>query len=142
MTIVMPSLSEDGWVEYAGSQLDYAFSHFFLSDYSQTYIYTGAVSSFAWVLEESNGDYLKCQNLLTVTLQNYLNRYFKSTTIDCNVKPSLTNPSQGEIYLYVSVVDHQGKEYVLGKMITYADNQTVNVIKINNYGSTLIPDNI
>jgi hypothetical protein len=142
MTIVMPSLSEDGWVEYAGSQLDYAFSHFFLSDYSQTYIYTGAVSSFAWVLEESNGDYSKCQNLLTVTLQNYLNRYFKSSTIDCSVKPSLTNPSQGEIYLYVAVVDHHDKEHVLGKMITYADNHTVTVININNYGNTMIPANI
>lgn len=142
MTIVLPSLSEDGWVEYAGSQLDYVFSHFFLSDYSQTYIYTGSVSSFAWVLEESNGDYIKCQNLLTVTLQNYLGRYFKTVTVDCNVKPSVTNPSQGEVYLYVAVTDHQDKEHVLGKMIKYADNKSVEIIKINNYGNAMIPENI
>lgn len=140
MAVVMPSLSEDGWVVYPGSIVDYAFAHFFLSDYSQSYIYNGAVSSFAWVIEESQGDYMKLQNLMTVTLQNYLGRYFSKVTVDCDVRESTTNPNLREMYLYVSVTDNEGKEHVVGKMLNYENNKVLSVVNVNNYGNEIPSD--
>jgi len=137
MTIVLPALSEDGWVDYPAKQIDYLFSHFFLSDYSQTYIYKDQVSSFAKVIQDNQGDPSKIARMLSLTLNNYFGHYFPVAESDCTAKEHPDNPNQYELYLYMRIVDHSGKEYSLGRMLNVKDSKIENVITLSNYGDDL-----
>lgn len=50
--IYFPSLTETGWIASSEITGDFLFAHFFASDYSQTYIYTDHVSSFAKIMQK------------------------------------------------------------------------------------------
>lgn len=55
---VIPSLSKDGWVSSGRTILDYLLSYYFLTDYQQTYLYYGNLTSlpYTYFLYNDNPD--------------------------------------------------------------------------------------
>jgi len=57
-TILVPSLSQDGWTSSTKEKLDYLMSHFFVADKSQTALYAEEVSSFPYLVQNNKEIYL------------------------------------------------------------------------------------
>ena len=132
--IFYPSLSQDGWVNNSIRIADKILSDFFLSDYSQSYVYVGAVSSFAWIIQNQQGDIPNTASLMQKTLNIYFSKYFNNVVIESSEQVNLDSPSKGEITLYIKFTDSEGNEYVLGKLLEIADMTLTKIINLNNNG--------
>lgn len=135
MSITLPSLSEDGWVMTDQRQAEYIFSHFFLSDYSQTYIYRDKITSFAWILAEGNGDMTKIGVMTQSRLSTYFSRYFHNVEVETEMLPDPNNPSEYSIKIYLSFDGKDGKNYNLGRIAFVQDSLIKRVVDLSNYGA-------
>lgn len=132
----VPTLSDDGWTDSNNKVADYLFSHFFLSDYSQSYLYIGHVSSMAWIIQNTQGSMSDTTTLVQQTLSDYFSRYFNNVVSEVKEIPNPTDPSVGQISIYVSFTDIEGNKLTLGKMIQVTDSTISKIIDINNGTNT------
>lgn len=130
----LPTLSQEGWVQSTAEQADYLISHFFASEYSQTHLYQRNVSSFQWIIQESQGDMAKTISLLKDTLNKYYSRYFDNVNVDVSYLQDPPDSSSVTISLYVSFIDKLGKEFILGKTLELVNSKISKIININNNG--------
>ena len=132
--VYYPSLSEDGWVNSSVKVADYLLSDFFLSDFSQSYLYSGEISSLPYVVQSTQGDVLSCLNKLKDTLLKYFGRFFTNVLVEVKDVTKQETPSKVEISLFLSYTDTEGKSYNIGKLLEL-NNLTINkVISIINTG--------
>jgi hypothetical protein len=129
---VIPALSQDGWVTSTAQKADYLISHFFLSEYSQSLLYAGNVASFQWIIQNNQGDMLKTNSTLRETLRIYFSRYFSEVVVESNYVETPENSGRVRITLYVSFKDHEGKEFVLSRLVEILDTKIEKVLKLNN----------
>jgi len=128
----MPSLSEDGWVDSSIKIADYLLSHFFLSDYSQTYLYTGKISSLPWIIQHTQKNILDTVTLTQSTLNDYFKRYFDNVEVEVTEVPNAQDISYAQISIYLSFVDKNGIVQTLSKLIGIKDSKIHKIININN----------
>lgn len=130
--ILLPSLSEDGWVDDSSKIADLLFSYFFISDYSQTYCYKDKVSSLPWILQKCQGDMEKTSDLTREVLARLFSAYFTNVEAQVSVSNDINKPTEITLNIYVNFTDSDGKNYTLGKLLEVA-NLTINkIIAINN----------
>lgn len=130
--IVYPSLSEDAWVTGGAKQGDYLFSNFMIVDKSQTYLYDGLISSFPWIVANNKGDIPGTLSAVRTTLSTYFGRYFHDVVVDVSDSTAKETPSTVQLSIYISYMDKNNKQYVLGKMIQMQDTIVKKIININN----------
>lgn len=130
--ILLPSLSEDGWLTSSVSKADALFSHFILSDYSQTYIYYGNITSFPWILQKNQGNIKSLINDLQNSLTLYFGRYFNNVQVESTEEPNLNSPSKQIITIYISFEDSDNKVYNLAKLLEISDLKVKKIIDISN----------
>lgn len=130
--VLYPSLSEDGWVSGSIKVADNLLSCFLISDYSQSYIYNGFISSFPWILEETQNDISRTISLTEETLRSYFSRYFNDIVVEVSEVPNIEEPSKGQISLYINFTDTSGITYVVGKLLKIVDMKVQEIININN----------
>jgi len=128
----LPSLSEDGWVDTTIKKADYLLSHFFLSDYSQSYIYFTKVSSLPWIIHKTQGNMSETVSMTQSVLSNYFSRYFNSVVVEVAEVINEAEPSVGQIRIYIQFTDETGKDFVLGKLLEIADLTIRKIIDLNN----------
>lgn len=128
----MPSLSTDGWVNSSMKTADYLFSHFFATDYSQSYSLSGTITSFAHILHTNQGDISKTITDTENALANYFGRYFKDVVTQVDDKATAANSSSVALNLFMNFTDNDGVTHSLGKMIEYTNTTISRVIAINN----------
>ncbi len=129
----VPTLSSDGWVTNTQMKADYLISHFFLSEYSRTYLYHGDISSFPWLLQNNKDNAAKLKTDTQSTLSKYFGRYFPKAEVQVEVKQE--EGSKYSITIVVIVTDVDGKEFSIGRLADVLDSKLVKVQKINNYGA-------
>lgn len=133
--VVLPSLSQDGWVSSTKEKLDYLMSHFFLSDYSQTFLYTGYVASLSYILQANQNKMIDTKNAVINTLTDYLSRYkFTDVVVDVGIKEEELNSSRQIMSIYISVTDHENKSHTFSSVIETNDSKFSKVIQLNNEG--------
>lgn len=135
--ILYPALSETGWISSPEQVADALFADFYESNYSQTNIYNGQVSSFAYIIQNGQGDIQKTISLLETTLRSYFLRYFKSVDVEIRdvsseVPGSDPNSSRASLGIYLSFTDVQDRTYNLARVIQNAGTKSAKVIKLNN----------
>lgn len=132
--IHVPSLSENGWVNDPLLKADYLLGHFFASDYSQSTVYAGNVSSMAWVIFKTQGKVKDTVRLLSDTLSTYLGRYFESPVVNVS---EYTGPgynlggSNVALSIYVGIYVN-GKEVSVTKALELTNSNSFKIISINN----------
>lgn len=129
---LFPSLSEDGWVTSPEKTADYLLSHFIVADASQSYLFSGNVSSLPKILQETQGDIRQTCNEVRQSLNEYFLRYFNNVVTEVNEIPNLLNPAKQQIGIYLKYTDSNGVEHVLGKQLRMANSIVESVININN----------
>ncbi len=130
--VLHPSLSEDGWVTASNKVGDRLFANFFCSDYSQTYLYLGEVSSLAYLIQHHQGDMVGLLTATRNTLTKYFTRHFNNVVVEVTDSTTVEDPSRAAISIYVKYTDTEGLEFVLGRLVEYADTVIKKIITINN----------
>lgn len=130
--ILFPSLSEDSWVKSPDKIADYLMSHFLVSNYSQTYVYKGWVTSLPWILQDTQGDISKATMAVRSALITYFSRFFSTVVVEVDETINAESPSKGQISIYVKFTDTVGKQYSVGKLLTISDTIIEKIVDINN----------
>lgn len=132
MSIVLPSLTEDGWVLSEAKQADYLLSHFFLSDYSQSYIYNNEVSSFSWIVAQHDGDPVMMSINLKSTLERYFLKYFNEVDLEITNEKDPYNDNKVILKIYMQFTGKDNKTYNLGKLVFLENTIVKKIVDINN----------
>ena len=132
MVAIVPALSEDGWVESDGRQAEYLFSHFFLSDYSQTYIYDDQVASLAWIIAMNDENVMMIPSAVQSRLEKYFSRYFNNVVVQATIAEDSNNANKYQLTIYLSFVGKDGIPYNLSKLAFMENGLIKKVIDLNN----------
>lgn len=129
--ITIGTLSSDGWVSAPMKKFDYAIAHFFASEYSQTHIFKGNISSLPYIVQESQGNMQDFCSSLEKTLTSYLNSMFQNVVVEATEVPTDTQ-FKGEVRMYVQVTDYDGTELNLGKILRTENGLIREIVDIVN----------
>lgn len=136
MIIPVPTLSTQGFVYDQAGKIDYLLSHFFLSDYNQTYLYPGTVSSLPEIIQKNGGEVNGVIHDLTRKLKDYLGRYYDS--IDLDIYSPNNNDAdvstKAELVISLSVVDGN-KSTEFTRLLRTTNSKMSEIIRINNDGA-------
>lgn len=99
--VVVPTLSDDGWVHSGALQADYVMAHFLASDYSQTYVYKDNVSSFGWLVATYNNQPNELMIQTRRVLSLLMGRYFNNVVVDARDATDPTAPSKFIMAIFV-----------------------------------------
>lgn len=127
-----PALDQQGWVTSESSIADLIFSHFFVSDYSQTQLYLGQVSSLPWILQANQDNINTAVREAESTLKSYFQRYFNNVVVEVSQSSDPANFTEIQMSFYVSFTDKNGKPVVLGRVLDILDNKISKVKKASN----------
>lgn len=133
-TKYLPSLSSAGWISDPDVIANHLFATFFLTDYSQTALYTGHVSSFAYCMHlynPSDQDRTKLTSMIDKVLTVYYLRYFDDVTVETSLTQDSEDFSKLELNIFLEYVDGD-KRNTLYKAIQVVDGKARSVIDINN----------
>lgn len=130
--VLFPALSVDGWANSPMKVADLLFSHFILSDFSQTYLYKDEVSSLPWIIQNTQKDMTRTLTDVQSTISRYFARYFNNVVAEVDEVPNVEEPSKAQISIYLRFTDSEGIDYVLGRLIQIIDSKIAEVITINN----------
>jgi len=132
MIIPAPTLDETGWATAPVDKADALLSDVFEANASQTYLYPGTITSIQKVIEQSGSD----MHLLTTNLKNalelYLNRYYLNSSVEVSYKVDQTQQSNITITIYCLVIETDGTQHNLGRLLYIADSKITKIMKLNN----------
>jgi hypothetical protein len=114
---VLPSLS--AWVEAPMAQLRLLFVNCLLSEYSQTTVYSGQITSIPYILSTNKNNINNLINDLEVKLREYFLRYFDGCTV--NIQSAEKTDRKYILYLDISVT-RKGITYSLLKALHVEDS--------------------
>lgn len=128
----MPSLSTDGWVNDSIQIADYMMSHFFLSEYSQTYLYPNNVASLPYLIEINKGSPQKTAQAIEQTLTQYFENYFKDVTVQCRYRNDSTDDTRASVDVFIEYSDSDGVQHSFGKSAEMVNGKFNKIVQINN----------
>lgn len=127
----VPCLGTLGWVSDLNNKLDILLGHFFVSDYNQTYLYRGSVTSLPRILEKNGYKAKGCQVDLRDELKIYLKRYFASVEVEVDIADEDSNLTINEtLVVHISVMDN-GYTKVSGWDINAANGKFQQILVAN-----------
>jgi len=135
-TIVLPTLSTDGWVSDFGKMLDYLFSYYVLTDINQTYVFKGELKSISEAYYLYMHEPTNLANKIESDFNFMLSQYFTDSNIKCYAKQDTINLSLYNIFLSAVVMDINNVKHNLNVTLSLANGKSFNVIKHNNYSDS------
>jgi hypothetical protein len=132
--VPVPTLSFSGWVKSTAEKADYVFSHFYLSERSQTALYRNQVSSLQWIIQNKQGDMTGTCQLIRETLGAYFGRYFKNVSVEVTFKEDPPNTGKVLIKMFIAFFDDEGKEFNLTRLAELENSKFAKIRKLNNEG--------
>ena len=129
---IYPSISPDGWVEAPLPKLDSLITDFGYSEFSQSTLYLGAVTSLPHIIKTNQGDPAATSQEIVRKLTAYLLRYYENARIDSQVVPDPTSSSKVGVTLNVTVIDKTGLEISMARLLEYDGSKLKNYIALNN----------
>ena len=81
MLPVIPSLSPMGWISDPKTALNIMFAQCLVSDYSQSTVYAGKITSIAWIVATYQNNKIEMMSVMENALQIYLGRFFDAVSV-------------------------------------------------------------
>lgn len=116
----IPSLTLDGWIENKTLQMTKLWEYFLASEYSQSNIFFGDISSLKYILATSDPKYNLITNLES-TLSKLYQRYFDKAIVDVGIDAN-TELNKYKVYITVTCNDG-GKDYKLARELVYSNGK-------------------
>ena len=136
MTIPVPVLAPAGWITSPAEKADSLLTYCFETNYSQTYLYLGKITSIQYIIEQNAGDI----NSLVINLRNslevFFGRYYDSVIVDVTYTVDKNDISNITLRLNCLVTDN-GVQYSLGRLLTVSGSKISKVINLNNNTQTI-----
>lgn len=79
---LVPTLSGRGWLRTPAEKADQILSWFYVSDYSQSELFRGNITSFPYLVQRYGSDKSLLVSHTTSTLEAYFRRYMPNTFVD------------------------------------------------------------
>lgn len=134
--MVIPSLSSSGWVGSLIEKIDVAMAHFFTTDYNQSVVFAGNVTSFPYINAMYGNDEVQIVDQTRKQLEAFLLRYFDTATFTVTAKQMPSETDHRLVLTVSGTVTQDGKEYSVGKSVEVANNRLVQILSLNNFGTT------
>lgn len=131
----VPSLSQDGWVTDTAMKADYLLAQLFETNYSQSVLYAGAITSFQYLIQKYGDNPAKLIEVSIDKFQTYFQRYFNNVLVEVLVPPDPNDGSASIYKIYLSFDDVNGTRFNIGKLGTMVDSKFVAVINDNDFGT-------
>ena len=112
MSNVLPTLTLTGWVYDKNIIITKLMEYFLTSDYSQSTIYYGKISSLKYLIKEYQYEKSLLIDNVKETLENLYKRYFKEVEVEVDIDDS---KSQAILYLDITCYDENDKKYTLAQ---------------------------
>lgn len=120
LIIPYPSIDK-GFLYSARDKLDCIISDFYESEYSQSYLFHGSISSFPYILQQHADSPEDVVNSLQSTLRTLLLKYFDDCQVEASIIPSESQTSY-DIRLMLEV--RQGETNIrLGDIMKIRDSR-------------------
>jgi len=134
MATKVPTLSTLGWVDTIEEKGDYALSYFITSEYSQSVLYYGQISSLQWLVKQYSKDEITLENEIRVVLEGLMRRYFgDQTEVEVTVRETNPEENPGHLTILFSCIVREGTRSVsLGRRVEFINGKLVKIAKINN----------
>jgi len=132
----LPSLSTKGYIYDLQDRCDRLMSYFLASQASESYLYSGNVTSLQLLIQKYGGDPQQFCLHLKSALMTYFNGYFPAGAVvdtrnDSDDGTNLTN--NYNVWMSVQITEN-GKNYSLNEQILKKDSSFERVIQAANYG--------
>lgn len=132
---VVPALSADGWVQSSKERADYLLSHFYLSDYSQTHLYSGNVASMSYIFATYGNDTYMLTTQLQKTLQDYFIRYnFTNVIVDITITEESPDSNKHNLKIFMGFTDEQGQDITMENVLSIINGKFSKVVSKVTYG--------
>ena len=128
---VLPTLTVDGFVHSVPQTCDYLLAYFFLSQYSQSNLYYGKISSLAYIIQENGHDEQTMLLRIQSTLTTLFNLYFDSVEVSANITRDEDNEAQYEIVTEL-IVRRGDISYNVGRQVSLINSVVQNIAELNN----------
>ncbi len=79
---LVPTLSGRGWLRSPAEKVDQILSWFYVSDYSQSELFRGNITSFAYLVQRYGSDKNQLTSRTESTLESYFKRYLPGTIVE------------------------------------------------------------
>lgn len=131
--IPVPTMSTQGLVYDSSNKIDKLLAHAFVSDYNQTYLYYGKITSLAAYIAQGGSRSDEVIGKVQQGLASYLSKYY--TNVDVTVE-QVTNPvnadsAQITLGITLSLVENQAQINAY-RFVVLENGALVNVINANN----------
>lgn len=114
----LPVVGPEGWLTEPSKILRMAFDHMYVSDYDQSDIYKGNITSLQYIMSLYPKDIDKTIELLTESINKYMLRYFENADISIiDITPN-ENEALRTLEISINVTAKDGKIYSLGAAIS------------------------
>lgn len=127
MTEVLPTLSTSGWVNGVQEKADRLLSYFISSQFSQSYVYNGSISSLPYLIQKNGHSIGNLREDLTGKINQLYSSYFDNATVEVEIIPIDENNSSLYNIRLSLVVAANGVNYSLGRLIEVS-NSTIKKI--------------
>ena len=140
--VLFPSLNEEGWTRNSIKVADNLFSHFITSDFSQTYLFRGEVTSQGYIIHNTINNIPQYIKDTEIALKEYFSKYFNN--VSCVVEEYTdtvkTNNFEEEdskdirMSVLLSFTDNDNIRHDLFKVLTISNSKVKSVVNYSNYG--------
>ena len=127
---LFPALDTDGWVETSVKTADYLLSHFFLSDYSQTFHFKNNVASFSWILQQYQSNLSRIQEETQQTLSSYFSKQFSEVEVQVTEMKKEDSANVHELTLFLVFTDKDGIRHNIARMIKHNGMRVSEIIAV------------
>jgi len=107
-------------------------SDFFLSEYSQTFVFIDDVSSFPWILQQYRGDIDRIAAETKTRLSIYFARQFNDVDVTVSYQANESSINSYALMLFMEFTDTEGETFNLSRLVKHDD------LKVTEIISTLI----
>lgn len=129
MTIVMPTMTTDGFVSDINTMLIKVYDYFLTSNYSQTVLFYKNISSLKYILNRYKDDVDTLKGAIIESLQLMTNGMFEDIEITVAV-----NDTGGTMYISIEMsVTDNGEMYTLSKAVDVMPDGTISTEDKINY---------
>ncbi len=136
MAEAIGSLSDKGWIRDVKPKADKMMGYYMTSNYSQSNVFLGEIVSLPKQIQEHNSDPVALRELIRSDLERYFGRFFDSVSVDVTTN-YVNKDDPGRLNVTVqALVVQDGLTYSLGRLIESVNGQVVNIIKLNNEGTS------
>lgn len=133
MPTAIPTMSSIGWVSTIEEKGDRAVSYFLTSEYSQSVLYYGNISSLQWLVKTYGHDPIILEREVSEALDGLMARYFENRSVTEVRVLEDSSDTPGKLTIQFSCIVREGnREYSIGRRVQFLNATIIDIAKINN----------